>query len=110
MNIANNEITGKNAELITTEIMFSVASAKSIGYDLIKLKIKSIQNQEKDAKRIVLINKILKSIKKRGLIQLSVASTDFENTSTEVDYLRNKYPDLMSLFQSDNDFFFIVKP
>ena len=109
MNIVNNEITGKNAELITTEIMFFVTSAKSLGHDLIKLKIKSIENEERDAKRFIMINKILRSIKKRGLIQLSVASTDFENPSTEVDYLRNKYPDLKSLFQNDNDVFFVLK-
>lgn len=109
MNIAVNEITGKNTELITTEILFFITSAKTLGYDLIKLTIKSIENEERDAKRLLMINKILKSIKKRGLIQLAVVSSDFDNTSTEVDYLRNKYPDVKSLFQTDNNVFFILK-
>lgn len=109
MNIVINEITGKNTELITTEILFFITSAKTLSCDLIKLKIKPIENEERDAKRLLMINKILKSIKKRGLIQLAVMSSEFDNKSTEVDYLRNKYSDLQSIFQSDNNVFFILK-
>lgn len=109
MNIITYEITGKNADQITTEIIFFLTSAKTLGYDLIKLNMKSIENRELNEKRKALSEKILKSVKRRGMIQLFISSVDFENTSTESIYLCNKYPDLKLTMQGDGEDSFILK-
>ena len=90
MNIINYEITGKIAVQISTEIMFFTTSAKTLNYDLITLSIKSIENKELYEKRKALTDKILKSVKKKGMIQLYISYSDFESTSTEAIYLKNK--------------------
>lgn len=109
MNIINYEITGKNADQITTEIMFFVTSAKTLNYDLITLSLKSIENKELDEKRKSLADKILKSVKKKGIIQLYISCLDFESTSTEAVYLKNKYPDLILSPTNANENSFILK-
>lgn len=109
MNITTYEITGKNADHITTEIMFFITSAKTLGYDIIKLNVKSIESKELNEKRKTVSDKILKSLKKKGMIQLYISASDFESTSTEYVYLVNKYPDLKLSLQSDEKTSFILK-
>ena len=109
MNIITYEIKGKNSDQITTEIIFFVTSAKTLEYDLIKLNLKLIENRELDEKRKALSDKILKSIKRRGMIQLYISAADFESTSTEAIYLGNKYPDLKLSLKDDGEYSFILK-
>lgn len=105
MNIKTNELTGKNSDLLTTEIMYHIASAKSLGFDLVRFDI--ICDSSETERRVATVGKILKSAKRNGYIQLFVLSDDFDNGSTEVEYMKNKYPDLLNDVSDEN--FYIVK-
>ena len=89
MNLLTNTLTGATAALIKTEIMFCVASAKALGNDLIQLYA--------EEKHFPTVSKILKAAKKDGLIQLFAISNDFDERTTEIEYLKNKYPDISSI-------------
>jgi hypothetical protein len=106
MNLVTNKLTGTTQDLLTTEIKYFIAAAKAIGNDLIKLTV-GISDDEKEAlhaKSAVI--RILKSIKKQGIIQLYVSSSDFNLHSTEVEYLLNKYP-LVTKSDDEKEFFII---
>lgn len=98
MNLATNILTGTNSGLLKTEIMFFIAEAKATGHDLIKLKA--------EEKQLDTVSKILRSIKKEGTIQLFVFSDSFDDKTTEIEYLQNKYPDIYEI-DSDKPFFLI---
>lgn len=107
MNIVTSELTGKTSRLLTTEIMFFIVSARSMNKELLKLKIKKEENESVSEKEIAAISKILKSVKRKNLIQFFVASTDFGAQSTEIEYLMNKYPTLVK--EQVDEVYFIVK-
>ena len=104
MNIVTNELTAHTHNLILTEIMFFVVSAKTVKSDLIRLKIKREQDASISEKAFTETVKILKSLKRRKLIQLFVTPADFETRSTETAYLLNKYPTLPEEFGDDTQF------
>lgn len=106
MNIITNELSGQNAELLTTEILFFIASAKSNKNEIIRLNIKKILTDEREKKRIEAINRILRSLKRRKVIQFFVISSEITEHTTETEYLKNKYPDIA--LQSDG-LFYILK-
>ena len=107
MNIVTNELTGHTRDLLTTEILFFIASARATNSDLIKIKIKSDDTNPITEQKISEINGILKSVKRRKLIQLFVTSEQFESQSTEIAYLLNKYPDLPQ--ELGDDYYIILK-
>lgn len=104
MNIVTNELTGHTHDLLLTEIMFFVVSAKSVNTDLIKLKIKREEDAPISEKTLSDAVKILKSLKRRKLIQLFVTPVDFETPSTETAYLLNKYSTLPQELGDDTQF------
>ena len=106
MKIKTNVLTGKTSDLLTTEIMYHIASAKSLGQDLVKFNVTCQENESE--KRFATVSRILKSAKRNGLIQLFVLSTDFDKSSTEVEYLTNKYP---RIFKDNNtdEIYYIIK-
>ena len=107
MNIITNELTGKTKDLLVTEILFFIVSAKSMNKDLIKLKTNVTAESTELEKRLTPIRSILKSAKRRKLIQLFVASTEFESQTTEIEYLQNKYPHLKK--EEEKNVYFIIK-
>jgi len=107
MNIETYELTGKTTDLLTTEIMFFIASARAVKMDLVRLNIKKCFTDEREAKRVGAIIKVLKSIKRRGIIQLFIFSNEMENHSTESEYLENKYPELSKISMAEE--FFLLK-
>lgn len=107
MNILTNELTGRTRNLLLTEIMFLVASARSMGADLIKLKIKREEGEPVSEKELAEITRILRSLKRCKMIQLFVSSDEFENNTTEIEYLLNKYPALPK--ELNDSFCFVIK-
>ena len=93
MEIQVNELTGKNAEELVTEIRFFVAAAKSTNKDFAKLFVSD--EIAASASRLASVLRILKALKREGIIQLFVFSGDFLNASTEMAYLKNKYPEIL---------------
>ena len=108
MNITMNELTGKNSEQLSNEIKFFIACAKSLKKDLIILNIKEGESVEKEIARINAVNRLLRTAKHQGLIQLFLTSTEINTQATEAEYLRNKYPELAS-YVSDVDPCYILK-
>ena len=86
MNLVTYTVTGTTRELIKTEIMFFIASAKATGQDLIKLEL--------EEKQFDTVTRILRSAKRGRMIQLFILSDSLEDKTTEVEYLKNKYPNI----------------
>jgi hypothetical protein len=109
MNINTTFLSGKTSETLNTEILFSIASAKSLGKDIVKLSLKSAETEtpEAIARRLNAATKILKSAKKSKLIQLFIYSADFDKESTELEYMKNKYGELISA--KDESEYFLLK-
>ena len=108
MGIKTEILTGSNSGQLKTEIMFFVASARSRGAELFRIKIKPLFDEDREARRQDSVARILRTLKQRGVIQLFVHSSKFDSSSTEIEYLKNKYPNITKI---ENDgFFFLVKP
>ncbi len=95
MELITHELTGRTVTELTTEIKFFVASNKVIGNDVFKLNIKKIFSGERESKRFASISRILCAVKREGLIQLYIHSSDIGGNSTEAAYINNKYPNLV---------------
>lgn len=107
MSIKTEVLTGRDYGQLKTEIIFFVASAKSVGTELIKLEMKADSSEDAVMRRMQWASKILKSLKRGGGIQLFVSSKDFLDASTETEYLQNKYPCVAEV--GENEECFIVK-
>jgi hypothetical protein len=107
MNIQTYELTGNSADLLITEIMFFVASARAVKSELVRLSIKERLDSECQDKHIEAVNKILRTMKRNGSIQLFIFSRELKNASTEAEYLKNKFPKLSDINLSED--YFIVK-
>lgn len=98
MNLVTNVVTGTNQSLIKNEILFFVAVAKATGKDLIML--------EATEKQLDIVAKILRFTKREGIIQLFIFSDSLNDKTTEVEYLKNKYPTIGEI-RSDRKFFLL---
>ena len=97
MKIAKNELTGKNADMLYTELMYFVSAARALKYDLVSFTLKiDSQNETVIKRRTVTVSRLLQSLKKKKYIQLAVRSDVLNEPTTETEYLFNKYPDLLS--------------
>lgn len=105
MEIQISELTGKNAGELVTEIRFFVAAAKSTGKDFVKLFMSG--EFVASASKLASISRILKTLKREGSVQLFVFSADFATASTEIAYLKNKYPEI--LVESEGREFYLLK-
>ena len=95
-------LSGERLDVLNTEIFYNIASAKSLGYDLLMLEI---QNEN-------IINKTLRALrraKQEGIIQLYAMSTDFEKETTETNYLLNKFPLFCETLEKNKNLFAILK-
>ena len=91
--------TSSAASALETEIMFSVASARAQEIDFLRIDLLG----ERAAGIRSAAAKILRSLKKQGRIQLFVDARELCGSSTEAQYLTNKYPDILDLFEKDTD-------
>ena len=92
MKIKTYKISAPTISTMTTEIFFSIASSKSVNDDLIKFVF-----DEKALSKMPAALRILKQMKRKGKIQLLTHTSEFKEASTtEVEYLLNKYPDIVN--------------
>lgn len=106
MDITVCELAGKTSKLLNTEILFHITSAKVLGKTLLRLSIKENSDADREARRTKAVTDILKSAKRRGLIQLFVLSSDLKSSSTETEYLENVYPEIKDI-NTDGRFFIL---
>ena len=107
MNIRSQIATGKYQKELKTEIMYFTAAAKARGEELFILEIKPVYLDARDAGRADSASRILKELKRRGIIQLFADSSDFNSPLTEIEYLNNKYPGITEIKR--DGIFFVVK-
>ena len=107
MAIKTNFLTGLGSEQLKTEIIFFIVAARSAGEELLKIQAKPIDDEKEEARIIATVARILKKLKQQGKIQLFASSLDFDSSATEIEYLKNKYPDEIELGGEGR--FFIVK-
>ena len=81
-------LKSSTAALLQTEILYSVATARASGSDLIRFDTEL----EKRESIFAAMLKILKAIKKQGKIDVYISASDITGESKEAEYLRNKYP------------------
>ena len=104
MNIKTKFLFGIDSSQLFTEISFIIASCVSVGDDLVLLKISDKLEEGKETRRCDAISRILKAMKKKGKIQLYINVSELDSHLTEVEYLKNKYPDITELKQEENSF------
>ena len=107
MNIRSQTVTGKYQRELKTEIMFFIASAKALNEELFILEIKPALLDARDARRTDSVARILKELKRKGIIQFFADSSDFDSSLTEIEYLNNKYPGITEIRR--DGIFFVVK-
>lgn len=93
-------------DILTTEIMFSVASERANRNDLLFLSVFPELTERDSARLIANTAKLLRRMKKQGKIQLFVTPDDYSELTTEAKYMQNKYPDIEP---SVDCYWFIVK-
>lgn len=89
MKISVFELKSATSVLMRTEILFSVASARAVGEELVEL-VCPIDS----GRGIKNTLKVLKELKKQNKIKVYVLARDIEGQSKEAEYLLNKYPEL----------------
>ncbi len=83
---------------IETEIRFIIASARSLGNEIVCLKTKG----DAEFKIYAAIIKNLKAIKKQGKIDFFAEKEAFEQLSAEASYLLNKFPKITEYIDSES--------
>ena len=89
--------TASASSTLETEIMFAVASARAQGIEFLKIDISA----DKESGMKSAVAKHLRQLKKQGRIQLFVDVRDLHGTSTEAQYLINKYPEAPETLGND---------
>ena len=93
MSLSLHKVKFTDAKNLSVELEFIIACSKIEGNELIKLSLENTEAQEKFKSAV---SRILKSIKKDGVIQLFVFEDQLtEQEKTESVYLLNKYPSLI---------------
>ena len=78
------ELTGEQYNQINTEILFRVASARSLGIELLRLGFSHSDNLDLQSRRFRFAIGILQRLKKGGKIQLYATKESFDDFSVTV--------------------------
>ena len=105
MNYLLSDLNGIEKNELASRLMFDVATARNSNFSLLKFIIIK-QDNEKIQKAIT---SALRALKKKGKITFFVSSLDFSKSSTETEYLFNKYPELTNEKKDDESISYFVK-
>ena len=96
------KLLGQNRVELNTEMRFLIASAKVDGLELLRLDL-SLTDSEKENGRInSCVIKVLRSLKKDGIIEFYVNREGFLANSTESIFLQNKYGEYIEANASES--------
>ena len=98
------ELRSTTREGLDTEIKFNVASAKVDGCEIIAL---SYSDQNNYQKTRAILNKILTSLKRNGIILFYLFASDLSEATTQGSFLINKYPDICDISIEGQNIVFI---
>lgn len=111
MKIFEYKLSGSNQNEISTEVKFMLASARFDGAELMRF-VYETNDTDRDATRLRnIVLRVLRSLRARKTIQFFVLPEDFANSTTESEFLLNKYSEHFSN-QSDigkNESYFYIK-
>ena len=86
---------GKSTEALVTELRYTVATTRAEGGELLMISIPETGDGQAKKTR-ALATRILKTMKKEGLIQFYATKESFDSSSTEAKFLLNKYSHVFS--------------
>ena len=111
MNYRMINLRAEMPEAAATEIMYEIAASRADGVDLIRFNIETTEDSSESKKMISSVIKLMKSMKQKGSIHFFATELDFKISSTEANFLTNKYPDLFGNIpmNEDNSFFIYIK-
>ncbi len=86
-------LRSKSIDKIKTEIMYEVASAHIAGIELVRFTISKSESEAHYKKIFSAMTRVLKAMKAEGAIQFFATPALLEYSSTEAEFLLNKYPE-----------------
>ncbi len=92
----------------TTELRFAVASERAGGGEILRVDFPVLKDDKETKKIISLACKTLLSMKKEKLIQFFVNQKSLSESSTEVEFLKNKYSDLIKNNLNDDQTYNVI--
>ena len=98
MNIYKHTITSLLYKDAETETVFIIAVARAGGASCVKFVFTDESGRVEPA-----VRKALRSLKRRGSIQMLAGREDFENRTTEAEFLLNKFPGIEEADENEND-------
>ena len=109
MKICSYKLNGTNQNEISTEIKFLLASARFDGVELMRF-VYETNEADGEARRLHnIVIKVLRSLRARKNIQFFVLPEGFSESTTEAEFLLNKYPEHFlnppSLNHNENEFY-----
>ena len=93
---------GKDLDSLITELRYVVATTRACGDDLLMIKIPDNEGAQAKKTRTSVI-RILRAMKSEGLIQFYATKESFDSSSTESEFLINKYPSVFELQDGKTD-------
>ena len=98
--LSEHILLGETQSELNTEIRFLVASATVDNKSLMLLRF-GVDLSERDQERIkTCVIKVLRVLKREGIIQFFVTREGFELDSTEANFLTNKFGDYIQSYES----------
>ena len=98
-------LNGKNRKQLDTEIKYMVASARTDGFEVVRLDIDEPQDSP-DARRLsVCTMQVLRSMRREGSVQFFIPYKELESDSTEAEFLKNKYLDSIEALSGTGNYF-----
>jgi hypothetical protein len=104
LKVRYTEIEWNSAKGCETELIYRIADGRALGAEVIALELIGTGDS---AKFNNTSRRVLKRLKKQGIIQFFLLSDETDEKKTEVAYLKNKYPDIKSFEDGDKTTLFI---
>ena len=89
MNVYKHSMKSTLSAEAHKETLFVIAAARADGASAV-----CFEFSEQTTKTVPAVKKALRSLKRRGVIQMLASKDDFENETTEAVFLLNKFPEI----------------
>ena len=104
---SEHKLQSTNIDDLDTEIRFAVASVKADGCRLLRLYFERRELDKDNRKMSASIKKILRVMIQGSLIHFYLNKKGSERSTTEYEFLMNKYPEYVSFDNEDEIIFYI---
>ena len=110
MSYSKIKLDADKPQSLETEIMFNIASERAAGAELIMFEFLKSGDEKNDKKLSGTAVRLLKKMKSERKIQFYADEDSFRRSSTEAEFLYNKYPMLFEIREesdSTRDIFYV---